>query len=328
MSPAAKEPSLTGSEAAVPPIPGLAEARPWTNREATTAGEVPERLVVLGGGVIGVELGQAWSSLGSQVAIVEALPRLLPREEPFAAEQVEEALAARGIEIRTGVRAIAVRRDEDGVTVELEDGAALSGDELLVAVGRRPATRELGLETLGLEAGAPLTVDEQLRVPGHDWLYAVGDVNGRSLLTHMGKYQARIAADVILGRAARLEERAQGALSPRVIFTDPQVAAVGHTLASAREAGVSVKEVDLPTSGTAGASFYGRNAPGTTRFVVDTDREVLVGATFVGPEVADFLHAATIAVVGELPLRTLVHAVPPFPARTELWLKFLEAYGL
>jgi len=318
----------TGSEAAVPPIPGLAEARPWTNREATTAGEVPERLVVLGGGVIGVELGQAWSSLGSQVAIVEALPRLLPREEPFAAEQVEEALAARGIEIRTGVRAIAVRRDEDGVTVELEDGAALSGDELLVAVGRRPATRELGLETLGLEAGASLTVDEQLRVPGHDWLYAVGDVNGRSLLTHMGKYQARIAADVILGRAARLEERAQGALSPRVIFTDPQVAAVGHTLESATAAGIEVRAVDQPTSGNAGGSFYGRNAPGTARLVIDEDRQVLVGATFTGAEVAEFVHAATIAIVGEVPLARLWHAVPSFPTRSEVWLRLLETYGL
>jgi len=292
----------TGSEAAVPPIPGLAEARPWTNREATTAGEVPERLVVLGGGVIGVELGQAWSSLGSQVAIVEALPRLLPREEPFAAEQVEEALAARGIEIRTGVRAI--------------------------AVGRRPATRELGLEPLGLEAGAPLTVDEQLRVPGHDWLYAVGDVNGRSLLTHMGKYQARIAADVILGRAARLEERAQGALSPRVIFTDPQVAAVGHTLESATAAGIEVRAVDQPTSGNAGGSFYGRNAPGTARLVIDEDRQVLVGATFTGAEVAEFVHAATIAIVGEVPLARLWHAVPSFPTRSEVWLRLLETYGL
>ncbi|MEX2255194.1 MAG: NAD(P)/FAD-dependent oxidoreductase [Acidimicrobiia bacterium] len=318
----------TGSEAAVPPIPGLAEARPWTNREATTAGEVPRRLLVLGGGVIGVELAQAWSSLGSQVAIVEALPRLLPREEPFAAEQVEEALVARGIEIRKGVRAVAVRRDEDGVTVELEDGATLSGDELLVAVGRRPATRGLGLETLGLKAGASLTVDEELRVPGHDWLYAVGDVNGRSLLTHMGKYQARVAADVILGRSVRLEERAQGALSPRVVFTDPQVAAVGHTLESAEAAGIDARAVDQPTSGNAGGSFYGRNAAGTARLVIDEDRQVLVGATFTGAEVAEFVHAATIAIVGEVPLERLWHAVPSFPTRSEVWLRLLETYGL
>jgi pyruvate/2-oxoglutarate dehydrogenase complex dihydrolipoamide dehydrogenase (E3) component len=187
-------------------------------------------------------------------------------------------------------------------------------------------------------------VDETLRVPGRPWLYAVGDVNGRALLTHMGKYQARLVADRIgRGDEGRIDPswgddlrpggadgdlRAHGPTSPRVVFTDPQVAAVGHTHESARAAGLSVREIDLPTSGTAGATFYGRDAPGTTRFVVDIDREVLVGVTFVGPEVADFLHAATIAVVGEVPLRTLVHAVAPFPARSEIWLKFLEAFGL
>ena len=318
----------TGSEASVPPIPGLAEAQPWTNREATTSGVVPERLIVLGGGVIGVELGQAWASLGSQVTIVEALPRLLAREEPFAAEQVEEALTARGVSVRTGVRAVAVSRTAAEVTVKLEDGTALTADQLLVAVGRRPATRDLGLEAVGLEAGPPLAVDDQLRVPGFDWLFAVGDVNGRSLLTHMGKYQARIAADVILGRPARVEQRAQGPLSPRVVFTDPQVAAVGHTLESAEAAGIDARAVDQPTSGNAGGSFYGRNAPGTSRLVVDEDRRVLVGATFTGAEVAEFVHAATIAIVAEVPLERLWHAVPSFPTRSEVWLRLLETYGL
>jgi dihydrolipoamide dehydrogenase len=141
----------------------------------------------------------------------------------------------------------------------------------------------------------------------------------------MGKYQARMAADRILGDdGARVE--VDGPLSPRVVFTDPQVAATGHTLASALEAGIPAEAIDLPTSGTAGASFYGRNAPGTTRFVVDRERELLVGTTFVGPEVADFVHAATIAIVGEVPISRLVHAIPPFPARSELWLKFIEAY--
>lgn len=318
----------TGSEAAIPPIPGIAEAAPWTNREATTAHNVPRRLVVLGGGAIGVELGQAWSSLGSEVTIIEALPRLLPREEPFAAEQVQEALAARGVGVRTGVRAVAVARDAAGVTVELESGDRVVGDELLVAVGRRPATRDLGLETIGLEPGPPLEVNETLRVPSLDWLFAVGDVNGRSLLTHMGKYQARIAADVILGRDTRLEARAQGLLSPRVVFTDPQVAAVGHTLESAEAAGIDARAVDQPTSGNAGGSFYGRGAQGTARLVVDQDRRVLVGATFTGAEIAEFVHAATIAIVGEVTLERLWHAVPSFPTRSEVWLRLLEAYGL
>ncbi|MDP8910625.1 MAG: NAD(P)/FAD-dependent oxidoreductase [Actinomycetota bacterium] len=318
----------TGSEPAVPPIPGLADAKPWTNREATTAPEVPARLIVLGGGVVGVELAQAWSSLGSQVTLIEALPRLLGREEPFAAEEVQTALSERGVDVRTGARAVAVARNGSAVTVELEDGGAVAADELLVAVGRRPATRDIGLEALGLEPGRSLEVDATLRVRGFDWLYAIGDVNGRSLLTHMGKYQARVAADVITGREALLDTRAHGMLAPRVVFTDPQVAAVGYTLESAKEAGLNVREVDQPTSANAGGSFYGRGAPGTARLVVDAERQVIIGATFTGAEVAEFLHAATIAIVGEVPLERLWHAVPSFPTRSEVWLRLLEAYGL
>jgi dihydrolipoamide dehydrogenase len=174
-------------------------------------------------------------------------------------------------------------------------------------------------------------VDDTLRVPGRDWLYAIGDANGRALLTHMGKYQGRIAADRIAGRngdRARIRALADGPLSPRVTFTEPQVAAVGHTLASAREAGIDARCVDVETSATAGASFHGRDTPGTSRIVVDEPRRVIVGATFVGAEIQDFLHAATIAVVGEVPLEDLWHAVPSFPTRSEIWLKLLEAYGL
>jgi dihydrolipoamide dehydrogenase len=318
----------TGSDAAVPPIPGLAEAKAWTNREATTAKHVPPRLLVLGGGVAGVELAQAWQSFGSQVTVVEALPRLLGREEPFAAAQVHDALMERGIEVHLGEPAVAVSRDDAGFTVRLESGLELTGDELLVAVGRRPATRDLGLETVGLEPGRYVEVDESLRAAGTDWLYAIGDVNGRALLTHIGKYQGRIAADVILGRDARLDPSAEGPRSPRVIFTDPQVAAVGHTLESAQSAGIDARAVDYPTEGVAGGSFYGRGAPGTSRLVVDEDRRVLVGATFTGPDVSEFVHAATIAVVGEVPLERLWHATPSFPTRSEVWLRLLETYGL
>ena len=315
-----------GSGAAMPPIPGLAESGAWTNREATTASEAPAELLILGGGVVGVELAQAWSSLGARVTIVEAVDRLLAREEPFAGEQVADCFKELGIDVRLGIPAAAVRREGDRMVLELEDGAVLSADRLLVAVGRRPHTDDLGLDSVGLEPGQNVEVDDHMRVPGRDWLYAVGDVNGRALLTHMGKYQARIAADNILGTDATLQ--LDGIRSPRVIFSDPQVAAVGHTLASASEAGISARHVDLDTSSTAGASFHGRNAPGTTRFVVDADREILAGVTFVGPEVADFLQAATIAVVGEVPLRRLVHAVAPFPTRSELWLRFIEGYGI
>jgi pyruvate/2-oxoglutarate dehydrogenase complex dihydrolipoamide dehydrogenase (E3) component len=313
----------TGSGAVVPPIDGLAEAKPWTNREITTSEEVPDRLLVLGGGVVAVEMAQAWSTLGSSVTLVERGPRLIAREEEFAAEMVADGLRERGVDIRLGVTATAASAGEKQVQLELDSGETLRGDRLLVCVGRKPHTEEMGLERIGLEPGKTIDVDDQLRA--NDWLYAVGDVNGRVLLTHMGKYQARMAADVILGKDARITE--DGARSPQVIFTDPQVASVGHSLAAAQEAGIDAKAIDMSTQATAGASYYGRESPAKTRFVVDQGRAVLAGATFVGPDIAEFLHAATIAVVGEVPLARLAHAVPSFPTRSEVWLNFLEEAG-
>ncbi len=316
----------TGTGAAIPPIPGLREIEPWTNREGTTTGEPPESLLVIGGGVVGVELAQAWATLGTRVTLVEALPRLLAREEPFAGEQVGDALRGRGVDVRVEVKATAVERTAEGIRLTLEDGDALKAQRLLVAVGRRPLTEDLGVEAFGLEAGRAIAVDDQMRVPGHGWLYAIGDVNGRSLLTHMAKYQARIAADTILGREVQATEDGPGA--PRVVFTDPHVAAVGLTLAAALEQGIEARAVDHAMAASAGASFYGRNAPGTARIVVDEAEQVLVGATFTGAGVAEFLHAATIAVVGRVPLERLWHAVPSFPTRSEVWLRLLEKYGL
>jgi pyruvate/2-oxoglutarate dehydrogenase complex dihydrolipoamide dehydrogenase (E3) component len=319
-----------GTAPAMPPIPGLADVRePWTNREATEAQEVPERLVILGGGVVGVELAQAFQTLGSQVSLIEGERRLLPREEEFACSQVTEALAGLGVRILTGQRADAVEQRDDGaVAVTTSAGEVVEGDRLLVALGRTPATEELGLEDLGLEAGAYVPVDARCRVHGHDWLYAVGDLNGRALFTHMGKYQARIAADDLLGHDHVLAHGADGPLSPRVIFTEPQVAAVGHTEDTAREAELDVEVVETGTSANAGGSFYGRKAPGTSRLLVDKERRLVVGATFTGAEVQDMLHAATIAIVGEVPLDRLRHATPVFPTRSEVWLKLLAAAGV
>jgi dihydrolipoamide dehydrogenase len=316
----------TGTKAMIPPIPGLREADPWTNREATTARSAPGSLIVLGGGNAGVELADAYASLGTRVTVIEAAPRILGREEPFAGEEVAAALADRGVDVRAGSKATSVRRADGRVTVELEDGSTVTADEILVAVGRRPHTGDLGIEAFGLEPGEPIEVDDELRVPGHEWLYAIGDVNGRVLLTHMGKYQGRLVADRIRGRELPL--RSDGALSPRVTFTEPQVAAVGHTLASALEAGIQARAVDVSTQGNAGGSFVGKGAPGTSRIVVDEQRRVIVGATFTGIEVAEALHAATIAVVAEVSLDDLWHAVPSFPTRSEVWLKLLERYGL
>ena len=314
----------SGSSALLPPIPGLAEASPWTNREATTAPSVPGRLLVLGGGVVGVEMAQAYATLGASVALVEAVDRLIAREEEFASEEVAEGLRGAGVELHLGTKAIAVSRSERQVRLELEGGDALVGDELLVAVGRRPNTTDMGLEQFGVAPGEPIEVDDRMLASGSDWLYAIGDANGRALLTHSGKYQARVAADVILGRDARA--LADGPLSPRVIFTDPAVAAVGHTLASAREAGIDARAVDVATSSVAGASFVGRNAPGTSRLVIDEKRGVLAGATFCGPDVAELVHGASIAIAGEVPVSRLFDAIPSFPTRSEVWLRLLESY--
>jgi pyruvate/2-oxoglutarate dehydrogenase complex dihydrolipoamide dehydrogenase (E3) component len=320
-----------GSAAALPAIDGLVEAEPWTNREATTAKAVPRSLLVLGGGVVAVELAQAYASLGTRVTIVETLDRLISNEEELASELVREALERDGVEVLLGAKATGVRRERaDGggrgeVTISLADGRTLSAAELLVATGREARTKTLGLESLGLDGGGFVEVDETLRVPGFDWLYVIGDANGRVLLTHMGKYQARLVTARILGRPQEL--RCDGALSPRVIFTEPQVAAVGHTLASARAAGLSVRAVDRPLT-VAGESFVGHRAPGAARIVVDVDRGVLLGTTFVGVDVAEWLHAATIAVVGEVPLELLAHAIPSFPTRSEVWLGLIgDAIG-
>jgi pyruvate/2-oxoglutarate dehydrogenase complex dihydrolipoamide dehydrogenase (E3) component len=317
-----------GSTAAMPPIDGLEDAQPWNNRDATTAKRAPASMVILGGGPVGAEMAQAWSSFGSRVVLLQGGDRLLPRNEPFAGEMVADALREKGVDVRTGAKAESVRRESGTVTVGLEGGDSVEGEEFLVAVGRKPRSVGVGLESVGIEPGARgfLEVDDQLRVGGSDWLYAIGDVNGRALLTHMGKYQARIASDHILGKDVAATAEHLG--SPQVTFTDPQVAAVGKTLEEAKGAGIDARAVDIEIESTAGASFVGKGTPGKCRLVVDEGRKVPVGATFVGFETAEFLQAATIAIVGEVPLEKIWRAVPAYPTRSEVWLKLLEEYGL
>ena len=315
----------TGSTALIPDIPGLRATKPWTNKEATTSSTVPPRLAILGGGVVGVEMAQAWGALGSAVTLIHRGPRLIVREEPFASEQVLASLRELRVDVRLETAAKRVAR-AGAFSLELDDDTTVEAEQVLVAVGRKAGTEGIGLEAFGIATDRPLEVGDDLRVPGHDWLYAVGDVNGRVQLTHMGKYQGRLVADSILGRKAEL--RSDGGRSPRVIFTDPQVGAVGLTLAAAQEAGIRVRHVDAETGGNAGGSFIGHGAPGTARLVIDEQRRVIVGATITGAEIAEALHAATIAVVCEVSLDDLWHAVPSFPTRSELWLRLLEAYGL
>jgi pyruvate/2-oxoglutarate dehydrogenase complex dihydrolipoamide dehydrogenase (E3) component len=322
----------TGSVAVMPPIEGLRDIRTWDSRDATSARAVPDRLLVLGGGVVGVEMAQAWKRLGSrEVTVVDADSRLVPHLEPFAGEELRAAFEAEGITVVLDAKVVRAERATDTapVTITMEDGATLTGDELLVAVGRAPNTRDLGLDAVGLEPGKRVEVDDQLRAVGVDgeWLYAIGDVNGRVLLTHMGKYQARVAADVIL-HGKPIEAWADHRAVPAVVFTDPQLASVGLTEEVARKQGIDVRVVSYGTGDVAGASVHGCGITGTSQLVIDESRRVVVGATFTGPGVGEMLHAATIAIAGEVPLDALWHAVPAFPTVSEVWLRLLEAYGL
>ena len=321
----------TGSSPVIPPIPGLSEARPWDNRAVTSTKDLPRRLLVLGGGAVGAEMAQGFKRLGSEnVVVLEGSARLLAREEPFAGEEVRAAFEAEGIIVVTGVRMTAARRvGRDGpVVAGLADGREFIGDEILVAVGRRPATAGLGLEHVGLEPGRPVRVDAALRaagVPG-GWLYAIGDCNGLAPLTHMGKYHGRIAAVAILGREAA--DVVSHAVVPRVTFTDPQVCAVGRTAAEARADGLHVTVVSTPTGEVPGAYTQGNGIRGTSQLVIDDDHRTVVGATFTGPGLQELLHSATVAICGGVTVDQLWHAVPSFPTLSEVWLHLLEAYGL
>lgn len=342
----------TGSVPLIPPIPGLADVAPWTNREATAAGRVPDRLAILGGGVESCEMATAWRALGSsQVMVIQRGPRLLSRFEPFVGERIAAALQEQGVTVLTGRTLRRVHRWSRGSPVQiwLERGGRgteseepdLEADEILVAAGRTPATKDLGLETVGLQSEDWLRVDDSCRVVSVDggWLYGAGDVTGQALLTHMGKYQARACGAAIVARAkgeleasgpawSRWAATAEHGAVPQVIFTDPEVATVGLTESQARDAGLPVRAVEYDLGNVAGAQLVADGYQGWAKLVVDEDRRVIVGATFVGPGVDNLLHAATIAVTGEVPLDRLWHAVPVFPTMNEIWLRLLETYGM
>jgi pyruvate/2-oxoglutarate dehydrogenase complex dihydrolipoamide dehydrogenase (E3) component len=318
----------TGSVPAFPPIDGIEDVGAWTSRDIVTAKKVPGSLIVLGSGPVGAEMAQAWKSLGcNDVTVIE---RRTADEstaiEPFAKRLLVEALEEDGIVVRMGCNVVAARRDGDRVTVTLDDAEELSAERLVVATGRRPNTASVGLESVGLTPSERIDVADTMQATGvpAGWLYAVGDVNGRALLTHQGKYQARQAGDHILGKGTTAW--ADNVAVPAVIFTDPQIGYVGLNEGQAREKGLNVKTVELGL-GVAAASLMGKEVKGGVKFVVDTDRNVLVGATFVGPGAGEQVHAATIAIVAEVSLDKLWHAVPSFPTLSELWLRFLEAYG-
>jgi dihydrolipoamide dehydrogenase len=329
----------TGSTAALPDLPGLPDARVWTSREATAAHSVPRRLAVVGGGVVGVEMATAWRSLGSEVVLLVRDSGLLPRWEPFAGELVADGLRSAGVDLRFGTSVSGVRRTGDGeVVITLSGDTEVVADEVLFATGRTPRTGDLGLETVGLTPGDWLTVDDTCRVTAVEdgWLYCAGDANHRALLTHQGKYQARVAGAAIAALAAgealdtapwgRHVATADDAAVPQVVFTEPEAAAVGLTLAEAEQRGHRVRAVDYDLGNVSGAALAADGYRGQARAVVDLDTEVLLGVTFVGPGVGELLHAATIAVAGQVPISRLWHAVPSFPTISEIWLRLLETY--
>ncbi|MGW1710114.1 FAD-dependent oxidoreductase, partial [Streptomyces sp. NPDC002206] len=308
------------------------------SREATSAGKVPGRLAVVGGGVVAVEMATAWQALGSQVTMLVLEDALLQRMEPFAGELVTDGLREAGVDIRFETSVTSLVREGGEVRITLADGGHLAADEILLATGRAPNTWDLGLETVGLTPGDWLTVDDTFQVTdvADGWLYAVGDVNHRALMTHQGKYQARIAGAVIGARAngepvddtrwGAHVATADHAAVPQVVFTTPEVASVGLTSREAEQSGRRIKVVDYDLAHVAGAHQYGEDYRGHARMLIDTDRNTVVGVTFAGPGVGELVHSATIAVAGEVPLDRLWHAVPAFPTLGEIWLRLLETH--
>lgn len=335
----------TGTCPSIPPVPGLGDANPWTSRDVTNLHELPRRVIVIGGGVVGCEATTWLRGLGADVTLLVRDDALLTRNEPFAGELVADQMRESGVDLRLNAAIDKVRRDpptrtDEGyprgteVTVTV-DGKPITADEIVIAAGRDPRSTGIGLSTVGLDEGGYLATDDTLLVDGVDgeWLYAVGDINGRALLTHMGKYQARVAGDVLAARAKgeaidalRYAATSDHGRVPQVTFTDPQVASVGLTEADARDDYDAIRCVEFDLGALAGTSLLRDDYRGRAKLVVDTTSETLIGATFVGPEVAEMIHAATVAVVGKVPLDVLWHAVPSYPTAAEIWLRLLEEW--
>ncbi len=333
----------TGSAPSVPAIPGLREALPWTSRDVTNLHEIPRRVVILGGGVVACEAATWLRGLGvAELTVVYRGDGLLANQEPFAGELVGDGLRDSGVQLRPGRTITGVERPDardtgpglvhgGEVWITLDDESVIVADEIVVATGRTPNTADIGLETVGLPTDGFVDVDDRQTVRGvsGDWLYAVGDVCGRALLTHMGKYQARIAGEVIAARAAGEAHLPGAALGhaglPQVTFTDPEVASAGLTERRAREAGLDVETVEHDLAALAGTYVLREGYRGRSKLVIDRATDTVVGATFVGADTAELVHSATVAIVGRVPLSTLWHVVPSYPTVSETWLRLLEA---
>jgi pyruvate/2-oxoglutarate dehydrogenase complex dihydrolipoamide dehydrogenase (E3) component len=315
----------TGSAPVIPPIDGLADAGYWTNREATALKEIPSSVVVIGGGPVGVELAQFLRRFGTEVAIVQGAQRLADREDPRVGDLLREALEKDGIDVRTSAHAQRVVREGDGRVVTLDDGSKLRGQQVLLAVGRRPRATDLGLDALELEPGphGEVPIDERCQVT--DGVWAAGDCTGTMLFTHLAKYQARVAVAGMLGRPVAADYRA----IPRVIFTDPEVASVGLTESQAREQGrpVACATLDL-TSAIARPSTYEQDPRGEMGIVADCEQRILLGAWAVSPLAGEWIHQAVLAIKAQVPIDVLLDTVAQFPSYSEAYLSALQALEL
>jgi dihydrolipoamide dehydrogenase len=315
----------TGSEPLRPAIGGLDQVPVWTNREATNARDIPARVLLVGGSAVGVELGQFYAGMGAQVTIVQRAGRLIDREDPAVGELAAQALSAQGVTVRTGVTPVSARTAGQSTVVTLDDGSQVETDVVILGAGRRPATGGFGLDAAGVQltGSGGIAVDGRCQAgPG---LWAVGDVTGVALFTHVAKYQGRVAADNILGR----EHAASYEGIPRVVFADPEIAAVGLTTAQAAARGIATATAEIGVADSVDRSWtYERDPRGAVGVLADRDRGILAGAWAIAPLASEWIHYAALAIRAQIPISVLLDQVAQFPTYTEAWLAALEHLGL
>jgi pyruvate/2-oxoglutarate dehydrogenase complex dihydrolipoamide dehydrogenase (E3) component len=314
----------TGSDARIPEIQGLAQTGYWTNREATTIKEIPDSVVILGGGPVGIELGQFMRRFGTQVTLIQAAERLLPREDPRVAELIGERLRADGITLHLGATATQASRSDGRRTITLEDGQIVTASELLIATGRAPRVSDIGLETVGIEANPKgIEIDERCRAAEGVW--AIGDVTGVMPFTHVGMYQGRIACADIAGQTAH----ADYAAIPRVVFSDPEIAAVGLTTQQATQQGINTATATVKLADAIARPWtYEKDPCGEIGIIADRQQRTLLGAWAVSPLAGEWIHYAALAIKTRTPIDVLRDTVAQFPTYTEAYLKAIEHLDL
>jgi len=311
----------TGSKPVRPPVEGLDTVTVWTNREATTVRDIPARVLLIGGSAVGTELGQFCARMGAHTTIVQRGERLIDREDPRVGELAAQALAADGISIHAGRTVTRAQLAADGAVITLDDGTQIETDVVILGAGRQPDTAGLGLDTVGVQPGRRGAIPVDQHCQAGDGLWAVGDVTGVSLFTHVAMYQGRVVADNILGR----QRAASYDGIPRVVFADPEIAGVGLTAAQARERGITTAAAEISLADAIARPWtYERDPRGALGLLADRDRQVLAGAWAVAPLASEWIHQAALAIRARIPLDVLLDQVAQFPTYTEAYLAALE----